>query len=100
MIEQFYLTLTSTTTPSQSGPGSNGNKEVLNIPQSSRTETSPSVGLVSYTGHKLSLWLFLVPKIERPLCDHPSGTVDNMQYIMTNKLKSVSVEDFQPWFQN
>ena len=38
MIEQFYLTpidetITSTATLSQSGPESNGNERVLNIPQ-------------------------------------------------------------------
>ena len=30
-------TLSSATTSGQSGPGSNGNEEVLHIPQSSRT---------------------------------------------------------------
>ena len=34
--------LTGTTTPDLSGPGSNGNEGVLHIPQSSRTEASPS----------------------------------------------------------
>ena len=33
MIGQFFLTLTSTTTLGQSGPGSNGNERVLHIPQ-------------------------------------------------------------------
>ena len=38
----------------QSGPGNNGNKGVLRIPQSSSiTGTSPSDCLVSYTGHSL-----------------------------------------------
>ena len=41
-----------TTTPSQSGPGSNGNEGVLRIPQSlSITGTSPSDCLVSYPRH-------------------------------------------------
>ena len=39
-----------TTTPSQSGAGSNGNEEVLHIPQISKAEASPSYGLMSYTG--------------------------------------------------
>ena len=51
MIEYFYLTinrtLTGTNIPDQRGPGSNGNERVLNIPQNSRTEASPSDGLVS-----------------------------------------------------
>ena len=34
--------LTGTTTLGQSGPGSNGNEGVFHIPQSSRTEASPS----------------------------------------------------------
>ena len=42
------------TTPGQSGPGSDSNKEVLHIPQnSSITGTSPSDCLVSYLGHSL-----------------------------------------------
>ena len=48
-------TLSGTTTPGQSGPGSNGNKGVLRIPQScSITGTSLSDSLESYLGH--SLW--------------------------------------------
>ena len=35
-------TLPSTTIPGQSGPGSNGNENVLHTHQSSRTTTSPS----------------------------------------------------------
>ena len=34
-----------------SGPGSNSIVGVLNVSQSSRTETSASIGLVSYPGH-------------------------------------------------
>ena len=46
--------LSSTTIPSQSGPGSNGNEEMLCIPQSSSiTETSSSDCLVSYPGNSL-----------------------------------------------
>ena len=40
--------------PGQSGPGSNGNKGLLHIPQSSSiTDASPSNCLVSYLGHLL-----------------------------------------------
>ena len=47
-------TLLGATTPGQSGLGSNGNKEVFCIPQSSRiTGASPSDCLVSYPGHSL-----------------------------------------------
>ena len=46
--------LSGATTPGQSGPGTDGNKGVLHIPQSSSiTGTSPSDGLVSYPGHSL-----------------------------------------------
>ena len=45
-------TLSGTTTPGQSGPGSDGNEKVLHILQStSITETSPSDCLVSYPEH-------------------------------------------------
>ena len=47
------MTLSGVTTSGQSGPGSDGNEEVLRIPQSpSITGTSPSDCLVSHTGHK------------------------------------------------
>ena len=51
--------LTSTTTLDQIEPGSNGNERLLHIPQSSRTGTLPSDGLVSYPGYSLGggvLW--------------------------------------------
>ena len=46
--------LSGAITADQSGPGSDGNEEVLHIPQSSRiTRASPSDGLMSFTGHSL-----------------------------------------------
>ena len=50
--------LTGTTTPDRSGLGSNGNKGVLYISQSSRTEASFSDGLVSYPGRLLEVGVF------------------------------------------
>ena len=44
-------TLSGATTPSQSEAGSNGNEEVLHIPQSSRDEALLSDGLIPYPGH-------------------------------------------------
>ena len=41
-------TLLGTTTPEQSGPRSNGNEGVLQIPQSSRTRASPSDAVESH----------------------------------------------------
>ena len=52
MIEK---TLSDSTTLGQRGPGSDGNKEILHIPQSSRTKVSPSDGLMSYPWHLLVL---------------------------------------------
>ena len=47
-------TLSGATTPGQSGPGNDGNEEVLCIPQnSSITGTSPSESFVSYPGNSL-----------------------------------------------
>ena len=52
--------LSCATTPGQSGPGSDGNKEVLRIPQSfSITGTLPSDCLVPYLGHSLRGFLLL-----------------------------------------
>ena len=60
MITQFSSiwpidrTLSGATNPDQSGPGSDGNEEVLRIHQSSSiTETSPSDCLVPYPRHSL-----------------------------------------------
>ena len=53
-VKQFYLTLSCAITPDQRGPGSDGNEEVLCIPQNpSITRASPSDCLVSYPGHSL-----------------------------------------------
>ena len=47
-------TLSGATTPGQSGPGSNGNEEVLRIPQSSSiTGAWQSDCLMSYPGHSI-----------------------------------------------
>ena len=57
-------TLSGATTLGLSGPGSNGNKEILSIPQSSIiTGSSPSNGLVSYLGH--SFWVGGLTPLER-----------------------------------
>ena len=58
-MSQFYLTHRwalsgAATTPSQSGPESDGIEGVLHIPQSSNiTGASPSDSLMSYLGHLL-----------------------------------------------
>ena len=49
-------TLSSATTPDQSGPGSN--EGVLNIPQISKVGALPSDGLMSYPGHSLNRWSY------------------------------------------
>ena len=54
--------LANTTTPNQSGPGRNGNKEVLPTPQRSRTGVSP---LDSYPRH-----LFFVKSEYYPLAKY------------------------------
>ena len=48
-------TLTGTTTLSQNGSGSKGNEEVLLIPQSSRTEGSPSDAVSCHTQNTCSI---------------------------------------------
>ena len=53
-------TLSGAITPGQSGPGNDGNEEVLRIPQSSNiTGASPSDCLISYLGHSLRYSLLL-----------------------------------------
>ena len=57
MFKKFYLTLdwtiTGTTTPAQSGPGSNDNERVLHISQSFRMRASSSDSLLLYPGYLL-----------------------------------------------
>ena len=53
-IWPLHMTLSGATIPCQSGPGCNGNKEVLHINQSSSiTRVSPSDCFMSYPGHSL-----------------------------------------------
>ena len=70
-------TLTSTTIPAQSGLGSNGNEDILYIPQSSRTGASASHSLLSYPGHTVAVgWGDLNPLerfSRRSLQPHPFG---------------------------
>ena len=55
-------TLSSATTPGQSGPVSDGNEGELRISQSSGTTgTSPSDSLVSYPGHSIMGGFFFTP---------------------------------------
>ena len=62
----IYLFVPYTTTPGQSGPGSDRNEEVPSITYiSSITGTSPSDCLVSYIGHSLG-WVL-------PLCREAVG---------------------------
>ena len=59
-VKQFYVTHRSgATTPSQSGPGSNGNEGVLHIPQISKAGASLTHCLVSYLRHSLGGVLLL-----------------------------------------
>ena len=76
MIKQFYETLTGTTTPNQSEPEGDGNKEEFHIPQISWTGASPSDAVLCHTqdAHwgvtKYSLFfsiVFLVVRILLPL---------------------------------
>ena len=52
-IRPIDRALSGTTTPDQSGPGSNDNEGVLHIPQISKAGVSQSACLVSYPGHSL-----------------------------------------------
>ena len=81
-------TLSGVTTPGQSGPGSDGNKGVLRIPQSSRfTETSPSGCLVSYPRHSLGSGLTPLQRSSQCILQPPANwaiwyRVTSVGYIM------------------
>ena len=49
----FKRVVIGATNPGRCEPRSNGNEWAVHIPQCSRTGTSPSGGLVSYSGHSL-----------------------------------------------
>ena len=75
---------TDCTFAGQSGPGCDGNKEVLRIPQSSRIAgTSPSYCLVSYPGYLLGVWGFL------PLCREAVGVFYSPRMYFGSKLYSL-----------
>ena len=69
--------LSGATIPGQSGPGSNGNEEVLWIPQSSSiTGASPSDCLVSYPGHSLGGGLTPMKRSNRCILQpQPTGQI-------------------------
>ena len=70
MSNSFIWPISGAATPGQCKPGSDGNEEVLNIPQSSSiTGSSPSDCLVSYPGHSLQGVL--------PLCRDAVGVFCN-----------------------
>ena len=55
LIQPIDRTLSGATTPGQSGPGSNGNEGILQIPQNSTTGILPLDCLVSYPGYLLKV---------------------------------------------
>ena len=85
-------TLSGATTEGQSGPGSNGNEEVLHIPQSSSISgTSPSNYLVSYLGHSLGE-SYLSAKIQSVYSPAPAdraspSSVKTIDTYISNKWK-------------
>ena len=71
-IRSIDVTLAGTTTPSQSGPESNCNEEILHIFQSSRTGTSPLDSLVTYQGLSLGVGSYLLCRDVLGVFDRPS----------------------------
>ena len=69
LIGSKSWTQAGTTTPGWQESGSNGNDEVLHIPQSSGTGTSPLDSLVSESGHSLVL----------PLCRNAVSMIQRNQ---------------------
>ena len=65
MVKQFYLTHRFDPRSNSNGIGCNSNEIVFQIPQSTRTEATPSDVLVSYSGHSLGVgsWSILQPQL-------------------------------------
>ena len=76
--------LSGTTTPGQSGPGSNGNEGVLHIPQSSGiTRTSPSNCLVPYPGHLLGVGSYSSSELQSVYFSAPANWAIEFWYLKT-----------------
>ena len=74
-------TLSGATTPGQSEPTSDGNEEVLRIPQSSNiTGTSHSACLSSYLGHSLGEFY---PSADKQFVYSTASAVRAMKYLVT-----------------
>ena len=74
--------MSGATTPGQSGPGSNGNKGVLRIPQSSSiTGTSPSDCLVSYPGHSLGGGSYPSAEIQSAYSTAPADRANTRRFV-------------------
>ena len=65
-------TLSGITTPGQSGPGSNGNEEVLHIRQISEPGASPLDGLMLYSGHSLGRRSYPSIEMQSVYCTAPA----------------------------
>ena len=82
-------TLSGATTTSQSGPESDGNEEILRIPQSSSiTGISPSDYLVSYPGHSLGE-SYPPAEMQSVYSTTPINWANQMKMIKTKKIINV-----------
>ena len=81
-------TLSGATTPGHSGPGSDGNKGVLRILQSSSIiRTSLSDCLVSYTGQSLGSLQIISWFILRPQPTGPDLALNDIQWLIRHNTK-------------
>ena len=87
--------LSGATTPSQSGPGSDGNKGVLRIPQSSSiTGTSLSDCLVSYLEHLLSV---VYPSAEVQSVYFTAPAIKTICYRSSQSCTLATTQQGLPW---
>ena len=86
-IQPIDSTLSGATTPSQSGPRSDGNEGVLRILQSSGiTGTSPSDCFVSYQGHSLSGEFYPSEEMQSV---YSTAQTSQLDWVGEHKLKSL-----------
>ena len=88
--------------PGQSEPGSNGNEEVLCIPQSpSITGTSPSDCLVSYQGHSLGGGSYPSAEVQSVYSTAPADWASMYVCMYMLNLRSQKLYDnYLLWVQN
>ena len=86
-------TRTGANTPGQNEAGSNCNERVRYIPQSSKTETSPTDCLVSYPEQSLVEGSYLSAEMQSVYSTAPADWITYRLRVLTEKNKAISTRE-------